>query len=236
VSSGKPRKVLSQIFAIGGGDLAARETFPFDKMVVEATGRVRPWALCIPTAAQDDPEVCQAFGHVYGDTLRCRTDYLRLFRGEKGGDSFQRKLARNEIFYFCDGDADKLYDTITQFNLVDGLKAAYDRGAIFCGLGVGAAFLGSAGILPSSTGLGLTDFQIGCVKEGQCAREFCDSLRPGQADPSCVILEYMTMLNVRQQQYRLFSPLPNTKAVTRHANLTASTEYRSLAELRSIQA
>src|ERR1041385_6426493 len=90
----------SQVFAIGGGDLHARETFAIDTLATEAVGRSRPWALCITAASGDAPASASAFGDIYGDTLKCRTDFLRLTKvGDETDEMITRKLNRAELLY-----------------------------------------------------------------------------------------------------------------------------------------
>lgn len=234
---GVPEGITSQIFAVGGGELVTRETFDFDKLVVEASGRSRPWSLCITAASNDDPETCNAFGNVYGDALRCRTDYLRIFKGEPDGDDYKRKIARNEIFYFSDGDARQLADALSQFEIAQTLREAYQRGAIFCGVGAGAAVLGVFGIEPDGDilqGLGLEDIGIGYVSERLDASSAQLDNAAHQNFPT-VILPYMTALNVTENRFRIIGNRPEG-AMTLYKGetkrLANALEYADISALR----
>lgn len=237
---GTPEGIPSQIFAIGGGELITRETFRIDNLIVNASGRARPWTICIPAASYDSPDVCQAFGTIYGDALKCRTDYLRLIKGEPGGDDFRRKIGRNEIFYFPDGELDVLMEAMERHGVVDELRAAYARGAIFCGVGAGGAALGKIGFKGNSkpkAGLGLGQVGIGCLPEkmklsnAEVGEKFKESF------PSFV-LDYMTTLHVDGDKYRLLteSPKGTARVVVRGevTEIQSRIEFESLAHLSTL--
>jgi hypothetical protein len=205
---GIPEGITSQIFAIGGGDLVTRETYEIDNLIVNASGRARPWTICIPAASNDSPEICDAFGTIYGDSLRCRTDYLRLIKGEPGGDDFKRKISRNEIFYFPDGDLEVLMEALGSFGVIEELRSAYARGAVFCGVGAGGAALGQMGfkgnqsVVPT---LGLEKVGIGCLPEKVRASDPSAATKfKGLSYPG-FILAYMTTLHIRTGKYRLLT-------------------------------
>ena len=69
---------MGKLVAIGGGEMAERETLAIDKEIVSLTGKDRPSALFIPTASGDSPEYWQSFQYVYGQELGCETDVLYL--------------------------------------------------------------------------------------------------------------------------------------------------------------
>ena len=47
---------MGKLVAIGGGQLAERETLAIDKEILSLTGKNRPRALFIPTASSDSRE------------------------------------------------------------------------------------------------------------------------------------------------------------------------------------
>ena len=47
---------MGKLVAIGGGQLAERETLAIDREIVNLTGKTRPRALFIPTASSDSRE------------------------------------------------------------------------------------------------------------------------------------------------------------------------------------
>lgn len=202
---GVPKGIESQIFAIGGGELHTRETFEIDRLIATTSGRNRPWALCVTAAAGDTPAACDGFGYIYGDALRCRTDYLRLLKGEPGGDDFERKIARSEIIYFSDGDVKLLIDTLGKFRVAEALREAYARGVILCGVGAGAVcwgheVLGEEGL----EGLGLLDFGLGvstCIENLDPVQDQVN--RDGHTG---LVLDRLAVLHVRGTDYRVISP------------------------------
>lgn len=212
-----PQGIVSQVIAIGGGDLVTRETYEFDQLIASSSGRARPWTLCIAAAANDTPDACNAFGNIYGDGLRCRTDYLRVLKGEPGGDDFQRKIARNEVFYFCDGDLSLLMEAVEKFELAPYLQEAYDRGAIFGGVGAGAAALGLLGFAGDKgtpiAGLGVAPVGIGCIPEGKKvkAADYAPVFKDHAKSP-CFLLGHMTALNILGSDYRILSKKANGSA------------------------
>lgn len=235
-----PQGITSQVIAIGGGELVTRETYEFDQLIVSSSGRARPWTLCIPAAAEDSRDTCGAFGNIYGDGLRCRTDYLRVLKGEPGGDDFQRKIVRNEVFYFTDGDLETLMNAIHKYEIAPYLQEAYDRGAIFGGVGAGAAALGLLGFSgqKSSTveGLGVVNASIGCWPEGTKFKA-SDAVSAFAAKPKSpgFVLGHMTALNIKGNDFRILS---NSSAGTTHCvvngdvvQVQSSVDYASLDSL-----
>lgn len=237
-----PQGIVSQVIAIGGGDLVTRETYEFDQLIASSSGRARPWTLCIAAAANDTPEACNAFGNIYGDGLRCRTDYLRVLKGEPGGDDFQRKIARNEVFYFSDGDLSLLMEAIEKFELAPYLQEAYDRGAIFGGVGAGAAALGLLGFTGEKgvavPGLGVAPVGIGCLSEGMSynAKDASTSFKDQAKNPGFV-LGHMTALNILGSDYRILSQQPNGSANCivggQSVEIASSVDYAPLHSLSS---
>lgn len=211
-----PQGITSQVFAIGGGELVTRETYEFDQLIVSSSGRARPWTLCIPAAAEDSRDACGAFGNIYGDGLRCRTDYLRILKGEPGGDDYQRKIVRNEVFYFTDGDLNILMEAIHKYEIAPYLQEAYERGAIFGGVGAGAAALGLLGFSGETTsveGLGLVNVSVGTVAEGK-TYQGADAVSAFSAKAKApgFVLGHMTALNVKGNDYRVLSSQPKGTA------------------------
>lgn|GEM_PF-4114746 len=199
-----PKGIVSQIFAIGGGELQTRETFETDRLIAATTGRNRPWSLCVTAASGDEPSVCEGFGYVYGDSLRCRTDYLRLLKGEPGGDDYVRKIARSEIIYFADGDVRLLVETVKKFGVVDELRKAYERGVILCGVGAGAVCWGNAILGEDSLeGLGFIEANMGSsvTTTAQTMQKSVDKLgEPG------ILLDRLAVLHVKGSDYRVIAP------------------------------
>ncbi len=221
---GTPEGITRQIFAIGGGDLQTRETYDIDKQVVESSGRTRPWTLCITAAANDSPEACDSFGNIYGDSLRCRTDYLRVIKGEPGGDDFQRKINRSEVFYFSDGDLALLMDTLTKNGVLPILKAAFARGAVFAGSGAGAACLGQYGMTGTSgvqNGIGVVDFGICALGQSKVKDEVLGSAAADHKKPA-IVLASLTAVHVVENSYRIIGSTEKLSARVARADKSVS--------------
>ncbi len=234
---GTPEGITSQIFAIGGGDLVTRETYEFDQLIVAASGRARPWTLCITAASSDSPDACNAFGNIYGDSLRCRTDYLRVIKGEPHGDDYQRKISRNEIFYFSDGDLSTLMENLSQYDILDELRKAYRRGAVFCGVGAGAAALGKIGFVNDGKlcdAIGVVDLGIGTVAEGKSMLVTEAESKFGKQDCPGFVLDYMTALHVKESAYRIITP--SSKGVAYSVVNGSAQEIASSLEFADLEA
>jgi len=236
---GTPEGITSQFFAIGGGDLPTRETFEVDKMVVQSSGRARPWTLCITAAANDGPDACDSFGVIYGDALSCRTDYLRIIKGEPGGDDFKRKIHRSEVFYFSDGSLSRLMESLRKYDVVSDLKAAYARGAVFAGVGAGAACLAAFGLTDEAhsdpvEGLGLVPFGICTKAEDSVSGDEPAQKASAKFGKSAVVLDYMSTLHVVEHQFEVFASPSARVHVLGGSNptvYTSNTELQSLAVL-----
>lgn len=234
---GTPEGITSQFFAIGGGDLPTRETFEVDKLVVQSSGRTRPWTLCITAAADDSPEACDSFGVIYGDALRCRTDYLRINKGEPGGDDFKRKIHRSEVFYFSDGSLARLMESLRKYDVVSDLKAAYARGAVFAGVGAGAACMAAFGLTDepgseSVEGLGLVSFGICTKAENSDTGDEPAKKASAKFGKNAVVLGYLSTLHVVEHQFEVFaSPMAEVHVVGGEK----PTVYSSSTELQPLE-
>jgi len=236
---GAPRRIVSQIVAIGGGDLHSRETYDIDRHIVEAVERNRPWALCVSAASGDDKKVSEAFGDIYGDTLRCRTDFLRLIQGDANGDDFVRKIARSEIIYFADGDPSLLVHTLHRWGVVDCLKNAYRNGVVLCGVGAGAVcWAQSIFAADPLEGLGFLDFNmaVGNLGSTQDIQRAVD-----MTGHPCILLDDRTAIHIRGSHYRIIAPnkahetrrlWPNGQSRPEDI-LPADSRFRPLADLVS---
>lgn len=164
---GTPKGIYSQIVAMNtGGQWSGEEALALDRVAVQASGKTRPWAVCIASASHDSPEVCDSFGALFGDELRCRTDFIRVFRGTQDGDDYARKIRRSEIVYLADGDGQALMDSLHRFGLEEEIRQAYERGVILCGDGAGAICWGKEiPNLNSKVGLGFLPLAIHLIKD-----------------------------------------------------------------------
>jgi dipeptidase E len=126
------------IIAIGGGDLAAKETLPIDKVIVEATGKEQPNALFIPTASQDALDYFASFEAMYGGELGCPTKALFLVREEPTREEIQATIDWADLVYVGGGNTRTMLIRWRELGVDKVLRAGADRGLILSGLSAGA--------------------------------------------------------------------------------------------------
>lgn len=126
------------IFALGGGDLAALETLPIDRLIVQETGKDKPNALFIPTASSDDMEYVETFKRAYGDAIGCPVDQLLLWRDELTENEIQAKIDWADLVYVGGGNTRKLLEMWRSRGVDRMLKKAAERGCVLSGLSAGA--------------------------------------------------------------------------------------------------
>src|SRR5512142_2088332 len=92
------------IIAIGGGSLKKKQTLPIDRYIVKLAGKKSPRALFIPTASGDPQDYCEAFDHIYGELLGCRTDSLLLYRRREDRVAAAGKIRSADLIYVGGGN------------------------------------------------------------------------------------------------------------------------------------
>lgn len=80
------------IYAIGGGEISALETYKIDKEIVAAAGKRNPKALFIPTASSEAEAYIDFFNKLYGEKLGCETDVLKLLDGQTNPFEAENKI------------------------------------------------------------------------------------------------------------------------------------------------
>lgn len=126
------------IFAIGGGEISNLETFYLDKKIVEATQKKNPRALFIPTASGEPQEYIDAFHHVYGDKLHCKTDSLLLLEGKTSAEEAKRKIMDADLIYVGGGNTRRMMQIWQRYGVDNALKEAYEKGKVLSGLSAGS--------------------------------------------------------------------------------------------------
>lgn len=184
--------------------------------------------------------MCEGFGYVYGDSLRCRTDYLRLLKGEPGGDDYVRKIARSEIIYFADGDPRLLAETLKKFGVDEELRKAYERGVVLCGVGAGAVCWAKTVLAAEPfDGLGFIDVAMGTAvattaQDAQVA--------VGKIGEPGILLDRLAVLHVKGSDYRAITP-DEAHRIRRFVpggtpedagTLIADSQYRPIASLTNV--
>ena len=128
---------MGKLVAIGGGEMAERETLAIDKEVVFLTGKDHPNALFIPTASGDSPEYWQSFQEVYGQELGCETDVLYLLGVSPTTEELERKILSAYLVYVGGGNTLKMMRRWRKLGVDRVLSEAYREGLVLSGLSAG---------------------------------------------------------------------------------------------------
>jgi dipeptidase E len=126
------------IIAIGGGSLKKKQTLPIDRYIVKLAGKKSPRALFIPTASGDPLDYCEAFDHIYGDLLGCRTDNLLLCRGPGDRAAAAAKIRSADLIYVGGGNTLRMMKMWRRFGIDRLLIKAGQEGKVLAGLSAGA--------------------------------------------------------------------------------------------------
>lgn len=129
---------MRKIVAIGGGELAQKETFPIDQEIVRLTEKKNPNALFIPTASSDSPQACDGFDQIYGKELGCKTDHLFLIKEEPTLQEIAAKVEWADLVYAGGGNTLSMMRKWRFTGLNKVLAKAQGQGKILSGLSAGA--------------------------------------------------------------------------------------------------
>ena len=129
---------MGNVVAIGGGAIRTLATEPLDREIVHLTGKPRPHALLIPTASSDDPDYTPGFHRVYGKRLGCTTDVLHLLGSRPDPRLVADKIDRADIIYVGGGNTLMMMRRWRHLGVDTLLRAAFERGAVMCGVSAGA--------------------------------------------------------------------------------------------------
>jgi dipeptidase E len=127
-----------RIVAIGGGDLRQLETLIIDRHIVGLTGKRRPRALFIPTAAGDSAGYVETFAEVYGRRLGCRVETLRLIADPPSARRMREMIEAADLIYVGGGDTLRMMRRWRTTGADRLLLAAARRGTVMSGLSAGA--------------------------------------------------------------------------------------------------
>ena len=129
---------MGSVVAIGGGAIRTLATEPLDREIVLLTGKSRPHALLIPTASSDASDYPPAFDRVYGTRLGCTTDVLYLLGSTPAPRMVRDKIDRADIIYVGGGNTLMMMRRWRHLGVDALLHAAFERGAVMCGVSAGA--------------------------------------------------------------------------------------------------
>ncbi len=126
------------IIAIGGGSLKKKETLAIDRYIIKLIGKESPRALFIPTASIDPVDYCEAFDHIYGVLLGCRTDHLLLYKNPGDRSAAARKINSADLIYVGGGNTLRMMKMWRRLGIDELLIKAGQQGTVLAGLSAGA--------------------------------------------------------------------------------------------------
>jgi dipeptidase E len=129
---------MGAIVAIGGGDVRTLATQPIDIEIIRLSGKSSPNALFIPTASSDSVEYWEGFDWAYRENYGCATDVLYLLGTAPPQEEIAEKIRWADIVYVGGGNTLKMMRRWRLLGVDNLLRAAFDRGAVLCGVSAGA--------------------------------------------------------------------------------------------------
>jgi dipeptidase E len=126
------------IYAIGGGEISALETYKIDKEIVRAAGKRNPKTLFIPTASSEPQAYVDLFNKLYGEKLGCKTDVLRLLDGHTNLLEAENKILSSDIIYVGGGNTRMMMKVWKAYEIDKALRKAHDNGIILSGMSAGS--------------------------------------------------------------------------------------------------
>ena len=128
---------MGKIVAIGGGEIAERETLAIDKEIVTLTGKDSPRALFIPTASSNSRGYWQSFQDIYGGELGYHTDVLYLLGVNPDRAEFEQRILSADLVYVGGGNTLKMMRRWRRLGVDSVLEEAHRRGTVLSGLSAG---------------------------------------------------------------------------------------------------
>lgn len=124
--------MMGSIYLIGGGEIRNGETQLIDQHLKSQANDDAVFVF-INFAAQDSAHYARTIRSVFGDTFTVLTPTK-----SKGREYAVEAIRSATVLYLGGGDTDRLIELFDEWNLVDELKAAYERGAHIAGMSAGA--------------------------------------------------------------------------------------------------
>ena len=129
---------MGTIVAIGGGEIADKETLAIDKEIIRLSGKKRPSVLFIPTASLDAQGYIDTFCDYYGTFLGCNVDVLRLIKSTRSKKEISEKILGADIIYVGGGNTLMMMTLWRKLGVDKMLQHAYRKGIVLCGISAGA--------------------------------------------------------------------------------------------------
>lgn len=135
-------EITKRIIAIGGGEIKSKETLEIDRYIAtlarERAGEKRPYGLFIGTASHDSMPYFNSFRKTYTSVFDIKADVALTVYGEMNLEKIKGKFEKADFLYIGGGDTLYMLKRWQEFDLLDLIKDAYERGVIICGLSAGA--------------------------------------------------------------------------------------------------
>ena len=132
-----PANNMGKIVIIGRGEIGNYETLPFDRIIVELTGKKNPKALFIPTASGEPEGYIRRFNKVYRKKLGCKTDVLYLLKTKPTKKELRQKILSSDLIYVGGGNTFKMMKRWRFLGVDKILKEAYKGGIVLSGISAG---------------------------------------------------------------------------------------------------
>ena len=163
--------------ALVGGEEFRRYCVDMDRDILAATGKEQARVVVLPTAAVTGPVKAAHDGVTHFTALGGDGQPLMILDSEQANDPLMvERLAGADVIYFTGGNPNHLLETLQDSQLLAGIMAAMDGGAILAGSSAGAMVMGSVMRRPRAeewvTGLG--------IAEGVCVLPHHERSNPDQ--------------------------------------------------------
>ena len=153
---------MAGLIALVGGDEFRRYCVDMDRDILAATGKDQARVVVLPTAAVTGPVKAAHDGVTHFTGLGGDGQPLMILDSEQANDpQMVERLAGADVIYFTGGNPNHLLETLQDSQLLAGIMAAMDGGAILAGSSAGAMVMGSVMRRPRAdewvTGLGIAE-------------------------------------------------------------------------------
>ena len=181
---------VPQVVAFGGGGFSMESgNALLDDYVLAATGVERPKVCFLPTASGDaDHYIVRFYRHF--PASRCEPSHVSLFRRDCGAPDPATHLLEQDLIYVGGGCVRSMLGAWRAHGLDDGLRRAWARGVVMCGLSAGSlcwfeqgltAFHGEQGLPVAGLGLLMGSNAVHYDKEARRRPDFQAAIAAGMA-------------------------------------------------------
>ena len=135
---------MKKFVLVGGGNIGrgdtSYETKEIDEEIVKMTGKENPNFLFIGLASSFSDSYYDIVKVIYKN-LGCTPVYLKKKNILNNPDIVKNKIENADIIYFGGGDTIKLVENLKEYNMVDLIKNAYEKGTVLVGVSAGAIMM-----------------------------------------------------------------------------------------------